>query len=67
MTMPASIPIELVTRLRTYYSHQELVELSLDVMKWNAQKVPVALGTDDWINPGELSDLAFDADGRWIR
>ena len=67
MTMPALIPGELVDRLHTYFSPAELVELTLDVMKWNAQKVPVALGIDDWLRPGELSDLVFDADGRWVR
>jgi hypothetical protein len=67
MTMPSRIPAELVDRLHTYFSADQIVELSLDVMKWNAQKVPVALGLDDWVRPGELSDLVFDADGRWVR
>ena len=42
----------------------ELVELTLDVMKWNYQKVSVALGTDAEVKPGELADLTFDEDGR---
>jgi hypothetical protein len=67
MTMPALIPAALIDRLHTYFSPAELVELSLDVMKWNAQKVPVALGIDDWVRPGELTDLVFDAEGRWVR
>ncbi len=67
MTMPALMPTELIDRLHAYFSAEELVELSLDVMKWNAQKVPVALGIDDWVRPGELSDLAFDSEGRWVR
>ena len=33
-------------------------------MKWNYQKVAVALGTDDEVTPGQLTDLVFDADGR---
>ena len=36
-------------------------------MKWNAQKVPVALGTDVWLAPGELTDLVFDEVGRWVK
>lgn len=67
MTMPALIPAALVERMRTYFSPEQIVELTLDVMKWNAQKVPVSLGIDDWVRPGELSDLVFDADGRWVR
>ena len=67
MTMPAAVPAELIERLHTYFSPEQLVELTLDVMKWNAQKVPVALGIDDWVRPGELSDLVFDAEGRWVR
>jgi hypothetical protein len=36
-------------------------------MKWNAQKVAVAFGVDDWIRQGELSDLRFDEQGNWVR
>ena len=42
----------------------ELLELTLDVMKWNYQKVPVALGVDAEVRPGELAELRFDASGR---
>lgn len=31
-------------------------------MKWSYQKVPVALGTNDEVKPGRLTDLAFDDD-----
>ena len=44
--------------------HDELLELTLDVMKWNYQKVPVALGIDAEVRPGELTELRFDAGGR---
>ena len=67
MTMPALIPDELIERMHTHFSPEQIIELTLDVMKWNAQKVPVALGIDDWVRPGELSDLVFDDDGRWVR
>ena len=45
----------------------QLSSSTVDVMKWNYQKVPVALGTDDEVRPGELSDLLFDNDGNWVR
>ena len=43
------------------------MELTLDVMKWNYQKVPVALGVDAEVRPGELAELHFDASGRPVR
>ena len=33
----------------------ELIELTLDVMKWSDQKVPVALGVDRKVSPGDLA------------
>ena len=67
MTQPASLPDDIVAALREHFTDEQLVELTLDVMKWNAQKVPVALGTDAWLRPGELTDLIFDDDGNWVR
>lgn len=58
---------ELVATLKRMFTPGEIIELSLDVMKWNAQKVPVALGVDDWVRDGELTDLVFDEKGRWVR
>ena len=67
MTQPASLTVADIAVLRTSFSAAQLVELTLDVMKWNAQKVPVALGTDVWMRPGQLSDLVFDESGNWVR
>ncbi len=67
MTRPIDLEDELLARLRTELTDAELVELSLDVMKWNAQKAPVALGVDVEVDEGELTDLVFDADGNWVR
>jgi len=63
MTMPAAIDFDLRRQLFEQFSRDEVLELTLDVMKWNYQKVPVALGTDDEVSPGHLTDLVFDADG----
>jgi len=63
MTMPAAIDFDLRRQLFEQFSRDEVLELTLDVMKWNYQKVPVALGTDDEVRPGLLTDLVFDADG----
>jgi hypothetical protein len=63
MTEPASLPRELAADLHRLFTPEQLIEITLDVMKWNGQKVPVALRTDDWIKEGELSDLRFDDAG----
>ena len=54
-------------QLEAFVARAPLVELTLDVMKWNYQKVPVALGTDPEVVPGELTELVFDRDGHWMR
>jgi AhpD family alkylhydroperoxidase len=64
MTQPAHMSSELKQQLHQYFSDAELLELSLDVMKWNYQKVPVALRTDTEPVPGQLTMLAFDDQGR---
>lgn len=63
MTQPADISVALREELARHYRPEQLLELTLDVMKWNYQKLPVALGTDEEVVPGRLTDLAFDADG----
>lgn len=67
MTTPGRIGAELVAELRTHFTDHQLIELTLDIMKWNGQKVPVALGVDVWLQPGALTDLVFDDDGNWVR
>ena len=61
---PADRSAELRREAFEHFSRDELIELTLDVMKWNYQKVPVALGVDAEVRPGELAELAFDASGR---
>ncbi len=65
--MPGAIPDELRRRLHAHYSRSQIVELVLDVMKWSYQKVPVLLGIDAEIVPGQLVDLVFDETGAWVR
>lgn len=66
MTDPAGVTEELRERLARHLSRDQVIELALDVMKWSYQKVPVALGLDAEVVPGELTDLVFDRDGRWV-
>jgi hypothetical protein len=67
MTVPTSLAAAVVDELHAHFDADQLLELTLDVMKWNYQKVAVALGLDDEVRPGELSDLRFDATGEWVR
>ena len=67
MTQPGSIDASLRAELSRHFTDAQIIELTLDVMKWNYQKVSVALGLDVEVRPGELTDLIFDADGNWVR
>lgn len=67
MTQPSSLSEEDVAELHRHFTEEQLIELTLDIMKWNEQKISVALGTDVWIRPGELTDLTFDGDGNFVR
>lgn len=67
MSRPADISSALGEDLHQHFSDNQLLELTLDVMKWNYQKVSVALGIDDEVRPGELTDLVFDEEGHWVR
>jgi len=64
MTQPGQLSSELIQQLHQHFTDAELLELSLDVMKWNYQKVPVALRTDTEPAPGHLALLEFDERGR---
>jgi hypothetical protein len=66
MSRPADLSPALVDELHEHFSDEQLLELTLDVMKWNYQKVSVALGVDVEVRPGELADLVFDAAGNWV-
>jgi len=67
MADPAGVSDELSQRLHEHFTHDQIIELALDVMKWSYQKFAVALGVDAEVTPGELTDLVFDADGNWVR
>ncbi len=67
MIDPEGVTDEFRARLAQHFSREQIIELALDVMKWSYQKVPVALGIDVEVRPGELTDLVFDAEGRWVR
>jgi alkylhydroperoxidase family enzyme len=51
MTQPGEMSTELVEQLRSSYSPEQLVELTLKVLKFNMQKPMVALGIDFTATP----------------
>jgi hypothetical protein len=64
MTQPGRISDQLAAELRDEFSAGELVEITLKVMKYNIQKVMVALGTDF---PATAEDVArWKADGQFV-
>jgi hypothetical protein len=67
MTQPGAISNALRDGLHRWFTRDQITELTVDVMKWNYQKVAVALGIDDEVRPGELTDLIFDEAGHWVR
>lgn len=67
MTQPGQISSELRQQLFEHFSHDQIIEMTVDVMKWNYQKIPVALRTDVEVRPGELTPLLFDENGDWVR
>jgi hypothetical protein len=67
MTRPGDLADHVVADLKHHFTDEQLIELTLDVMKWNYQKVSVVLGIDVEVVPGELSPLVFDERGHWVR
>lgn len=66
MTQPGQLDPQTVADLRSHFTDEQLVELTLDIMKWNYQKVSVATGVDSEVRPGQLTDLRFDDEGHYI-
>lgn len=67
MTQPGQINDDLRVELERHFTTDQILELTLDVMKWNYQKVAVAFRVDVEVAPGELTDLVFDDQGHWVR
>jgi alkylhydroperoxidase family enzyme len=66
MSMPGQLAAELVERARAVFTDRQLLELSLKVMKFNVQKVMVALGTDEPLDRESLAARSWNADGTYV-
>jgi alkylhydroperoxidase family enzyme len=67
MTQPGQIGPALRADLHRHFTREQIIEITMDVLKWNLQKVTVAMGTDADMVEGELVDLVFDERGNWVR
>lgn len=66
MQGPARMDAELRQQLRRSFSDAQIVELTLDVVAWNQQKILVALGVDRAVDEHLLTPLSFGADGHSV-
>jgi len=66
MTRPGDIDDSVVEGLREHFSADQLVEISLKVMKFNIQKVLVSLGTHSWITADEIDQISWNRDGTYV-
>jgi hypothetical protein len=66
MTRPGDIDDATVAALQACYSPDQLVEITLKVLKFNVQKVMVALGTHSWIGPDQINTVRWNQDGTYV-
>ena len=66
MTRPVDLDDATVDALRATFSPEQLVELTLKVLKFNTQKVNVALGTHRWYAADEVATARWNADGTFV-
>ena len=66
MTQPAQLDDDLVARLRANYTNAQLIEITLKTMKFNIQKVVVALGTDEVMTRESLAQRSWNQDGGFV-
>lgn len=67
MTQPGQISDELRSSLFVHFTREQIIEMTVDIMKWNYQKIPVALRNDVEVRQGELTPLIFDEQGNWVK
>jgi hypothetical protein len=67
MTQPGDISDELRSGLFVHFTREQIIEMTVDVMKWNYQKIPVSLRNDFEVKEGELVPLVFNDQGHWVK
>lgn len=68
ITSPGSVDRAVGSGLRRHFTTEQIVEMSLDIMKFSTQKIHVCLGVDVMagvdVESGAVTYFGFDADGR---
>ena len=60
---PAGIDDGLRREVHAHFRPEQVVELTLDVIAWSKQKIPVALGLDAPLDPERPTVFDFDEEG----
>lgn len=66
MTRPGDLDGATVAALRATFTREQLVELTLKTLKFNTQKINVALGTHRWHTAGEVASARWNANGVFV-
>lgn len=66
MTQPGQMSTQLIDGLHGEFTDQQLIDLTLTVLKFNQQKVTVALGADITVTSENILDMAWAADGSFV-
>jgi alkylhydroperoxidase family enzyme len=68
---PPAVEATLAVALRTHFTPAQVVELSLDIMKFSTQKIHVTLGVDVMpgvdVDSGAVTFFEFDGEGQPVR
>ena len=66
MTRPGDIDDATVAAIRERFTPEQIVEMTLKVLKFNVQKPLVALGTHAWIEPDAINEVSWNRDGTYV-
>ena len=66
MIRPGDLDDATVAALRAAYTPEQLVELTLKVLKFNTQKLNVTLGTHRWFTADDLAAARWNQDGAFV-
>ena len=66
MVRPGDLDDATVAALRATYTPEQLLELTLKVLKFNTQKLNVTLGTHRWFTADDLAAACWNEDGAFV-
>lgn len=66
MVRPGDLDDDAVAALHATYTPEQLMELTLKVLKFNTQKLNVTLGTHHWFTADDLAAARWNQDGAFV-